>query len=67
MKDCIDYFINVKKEDVVLYAPYFEAFEGMLSLRTPEPPKDGIAIMHFIVSPDFKKEFEKLVRKLPHV
>ncbi len=63
MKDCLDYFVKVKKEDVVFYAPFFDAFQGMLSLRTPEPPKDGWATMHFIVSPDFKEDFEKLIKK----
>jgi len=64
MKDCLDYFVKVKKEDVMFYAPFFDAYQGMLSLRTPEPPKDKWAVMHFIVSPDFKIDFEKLIRKM---
>lgn len=63
MKDCLDYFVKIKKEEVVHWAPFFDAFQGMLSLRTPEPPKDGIATMHFIVSPDFKDDFEELLKK----
>jgi hypothetical protein len=64
MRDSVDYFIKVKKRDVVFYAPYLEAFQGMLALRTPEPPKDGIATIHVFVSPDYTKDFEKLMKKL---
>ncbi|OGC15434.1 hypothetical protein A3J90_04910 [candidate division WOR-1 bacterium RIFOXYC2_FULL_37_10] len=64
MKDCKDYFIKVPKKEVVFYAPFFEAFQGMLSLRTPEPPKDDFATLHIHVSPDFTGAFEKLIKKM---
>lgn len=64
MSDSLNYFVKIKKEDVYLWAPYFDAYEGMLSLRTPEPPKDGWAIFHFEVSPDFIKPFEELIKSL---
>jgi hypothetical protein len=62
MKDCLNYFVNVPKKDIHFWCPFFEAYEGMLSLRTPEPPKGEIGTIHFMVSPDFKDTFEELIR-----
>lgn len=59
----LDYFIKVPTTDVHLYAPFFEAFEGMLSLRTPNPTKTEFTTMHFMVSPDFRGEFEGVVKR----
>ena len=64
MNDCKNYFIKVKKEEVMFYAPFFEAFQGMLALRTPEPPKDEFAVIQILVSPDFTKDFERLLKKM---
>ncbi|NQU17840.1 MAG: hypothetical protein HQ564_07210 [Candidatus Saganbacteria bacterium] len=64
MKDSLDYFLKVKTADIYLYAPFFEAFEGMLSLRTPNPTKEEFSTMHFLVSADFKDEFEALIKRL---
>ncbi len=64
MKDSLDYFLKVKASDIYLYAPFFESFEGMLSLRTPKPPEGEYATMHLLVSPDFKDEFEGLVKRM---
>jgi len=64
MKDCKEYFIKVKKQDVVFYAPFFEAYQGMLSLRTPKPPEGEIATLQVIVSPDFTEEFEALLKHM---
>lgn len=63
MKDCKNYFIKVNKKDVVFYAPFFEAFCGMLSLRTPSKPKDDYATIHILVSPDFIIDFENILKK----
>lgn len=63
MKDSLDYFVKVKAQDIYFWCPYLEAYEGMLALRTPSPPKDGEGVLHFMVSPDFKEEFERIIRK----
>ncbi|OGC06888.1 hypothetical protein A2526_02355 [candidate division WOR-1 bacterium RIFOXYD2_FULL_36_8] len=63
MKDCRNYFIKVPKKEVFFWAPFFEAYQGMLSLRTPEPPKNDTAIIHMHVSPDFIKDFDRLIKR----
>lgn len=60
----IDYFLKVKASDIYLYAPFFEAFEGMLAFRTPAPPEGEHGILHILVSPHFKTEFEALISRL---
>ena len=60
----IDYFLKVKAADIYLYAPFFEAFEGILSLRTPAPPEGEFGTLHLMVSPDFRSEFESLIDRL---
>jgi len=62
MKDSMDYFVKVKSEEIHFWCPFFEAFEGMLVLRTPEPPKGEEGILHIMVSPDYKNEFERLLK-----
>lgn len=64
MINTLDYFLKVKTADVYFYAPFFEAFEGMLSLRTPNPTKEEFSTFHAMVSPDFKNEFEGLIGRL---
>ncbi|MFA4967814.1 MAG: hypothetical protein WC624_06335 [Candidatus Margulisiibacteriota bacterium] len=63
MKNSLDYYIKVKASDIHFWCPFFEAFEGMLVLRTPEPPKGNEGILHIMVSPDFKGQFEGLIKK----
>ena len=62
MRDSVDYFIKVKSKDIHFWCPFFEAFEGMLVLRTPEPPKGEEGTLHIMVSPDYKNEFERLLK-----
>ena len=62
MKDSLNYYVKVKASDIYLWCPFFEAFEGMLALRTPEPPKGEEGILHIMVSPDFKEQFEGLIK-----
>ena len=64
MKESLDYYLKVKTADIYIYAPFFGAFDGMLSLRTPNPTKEEFSTMHLMVSPDFKDEFEGLVKRL---
>lgn len=63
MKNSLDYFIKVPAQEIYFWCPFLEAFEGMLALRTPEPPKGEEGILHIMVSPDFKQEFESLISK----
>ncbi|KAF0134843.1 MAG: hypothetical protein FD145_411 [Candidatus Saganbacteria bacterium] len=63
MKNSIDYYIKVPAKDIHFWCPFFEAFEGMLVLRTPNPPEGEIGILHISVSPDFKEQFEGEVKK----
>jgi len=51
----------VNKEDIYLICPYFEAFEGMVAIRTPKPEVGPQATIKLMVSPDFEKDFEKLL------
>jgi hypothetical protein len=64
MKDSIDYFLRVNKEDIYVICPYFEAFEGMVAIRTPRPEEGPQATLKLMVSPDFKDDFEKLLENL---
>lgn len=64
MKDSIDVFLRVKKEDIYLICPYFEAFEGMTSIRVPKPETGTHATLKLMVSPDFKDDFDKILNNL---
>ncbi|HTY13837.1 MAG TPA: hypothetical protein VMD02_06590 [Candidatus Omnitrophota bacterium] len=59
MNDSIDYFVKVKANEIYFWCPFFEAFEGMLALRTPEPPKGEWGTLHFMVAPEYWETFEK--------
>ena len=62
--DSINYFLRVSKEDIYLLCPYFEAFDGMVAIRTPKPEEGPFATLKLMVSPDFKKDFDKLLSNL---
>ena len=62
--DSLDYFLRVRKEDIYLICPYFEAFQGMVAIRTPKPEQGDHATIKLMVSPDFKADFEKLLDNL---
>ena len=64
MKDSIDVYLRVKKTDIYIICPYFEAFEGMAAIRTPKPEPGEYATLKLMVSPDFKTDFDKLVENL---
>jgi hypothetical protein len=64
MKDSIDCLLRVNKEDIYLICPYFEAFEGMVAIRTPKPETGPHATLKLMVSPDFKEDFDKLLDHL---
>lgn len=62
--DSINCYLKVKKEDIYLICPYFEAFEGMAAIRTPRPEEGPFATLKLMVSPDFKEDFEKVLAGL---
>ncbi|OGC12105.1 hypothetical protein A3K48_06530 [candidate division WOR-1 bacterium RIFOXYA12_FULL_52_29] len=63
-RDSIDYFLRIKKEDIYLLCPYFEAFQGMAAIRTPKPEAGDEATLHLMVSPDFTAEFDQVIANL---
>ncbi|MFH1386858.1 MAG: DUF4911 domain-containing protein [bacterium] len=62
--DSINYFLRVKKVDIYLICPYFEAFEGLAAIRTPKPEVGEFATLKLMVSPDFKDDLEKIIANL---
>ncbi len=62
--DSINVYLKVKKEDIYIICPYFEAFEGMVAIRVPKPTTGPHATLKLMVSPDFKEDFEKLLATL---
>ncbi|OGC35454.1 hypothetical protein A2311_04625 [candidate division WOR-1 bacterium RIFOXYB2_FULL_48_7] len=61
MKDTINFFLRVRKEDIYLLCPYFESFEGLAAIRTPKPAPGEFAILKLMVAPDFQAAYEKLL------
>ncbi|MBI5399564.1 hypothetical protein HZB07_02980 [Candidatus Saganbacteria bacterium] len=64
MNDSIDVMLKVKKEDLYLLCPFFEAYGGMAAIRTPKPKIGPTAVLKLMVSPDFMVDFEKLLNYL---
>lgn len=62
--DSINVFLKVKKGDIYLICPFFEAFEGMAAIRTPKPEEGPYATLKLMVSPDFQADFEELLNCL---
>jgi hypothetical protein len=64
IRDSINVFLRVKKEDIYLICPFFEAFQGMAAIRTPAPEEGEYSTLKLMVSPDFMADFEKLLASL---
>jgi hypothetical protein len=64
MSDSHDYFLRVRKDNIYLICPFFEAFEGMAAIRTPRPEAGEYATLKLIVSPDFQADFERVLGAL---
>ncbi len=60
----LDYHYRVKKAEVSFICSYLEAFEGMTAIRTPNPKFGEDAELHFMVSPDFRDQFDALITGL---
>lgn len=63
-KNSLDFFLKAKKTNISAICSFFEPFEGLAAIRTPHPKTGEDAILHFMVSPDRKKEFEDLIKLL---
>lgn len=63
-RDSVDVWLKVRKEDVYLICPYFEAFAGMVAVRTPRPAAGEYASLKLMVSPDFLAELERVLNNL---
>ena len=62
MKDSINTYLKVRKEDIYLICPFFEAFEGMAAIRMPRPESGDFATLKLMVSPDFQADFERVLQ-----
>jgi Domain of unknown function (DUF4911) len=60
----IDEYIKVDKSQVAFLCAYLEAFEGMCSMRTPNPKPGEDTVMHIMVSPDFKEQYDIIMDDL---
>lgn len=63
-KNSVDILLKTKKANISTICSFFEPFEGLAAIRTPHPKPGEDAILHFMVSPDRKKEFEDLIKLL---
>jgi hypothetical protein len=65
MAEQTDVYLKVKKEDIAFITTIIESFEGVASVRTPNPdPKSPTQILHCIVSPNCTDQFDMIVRDL---
>ena len=64
MGNTFDVMIRTKKEYVRDICAFFEYFEGMTAIRTPEPELGEFANLHIMVAEDFKAEFNTLMERL---
>ena len=64
MKDSINVYLRVKKDDIYLLCPFFEAFEGMAAVRVPKPEAGPLATLKLMVSPDFMNDFDQVLASL---
>lgn len=62
--DTIDFYLKLKTKDLAFYCAFFDGFEGLISQRTPNPPKGDYGILRLMVSPNFVEEFKKMIKKL---
>lgn len=60
----VDYYFKVNKSEVSFICSYLEAFEGMAAVRTPNPKPGEDTVLHMMVTPDFKEQFEDIIGKL---
>ena len=60
----LDYYFKVNKSEVSFICSYLEAFEGMAAIRTPNPKPGEDTVLHMMVTPDFKEQFEVVIGNL---
>jgi hypothetical protein len=61
VKDSVNIYLRVKKDDIYLLCPFFEAFEGMAAVRVPKPEAGPLATLKLLVAPDFLADFEQVL------
>jgi hypothetical protein len=61
LKDSINVYLRVKKDDIYVLCPFFEAFEGMAAVRVPQPEAGPLATLLLMVSPDFMGDLEQVL------
>ncbi|MFA4857700.1 MAG: hypothetical protein WC901_02295 [Candidatus Margulisiibacteriota bacterium] len=60
----MELFIRVKKESVLDICAFFEYFEGLTAIRTPNPETGDLTTLHILAADDFKKEFDILLERM---
>ena len=60
----IDYYINVRKDKILTVCGFFETFEGLTAIRTPNPKEGDTATLQIMVTPDRESEFKELLKML---
>ena len=64
-ENTIDRFIDVPPTDVVYVYAFLQRYEGVLSLRAPEPQeKEGVVTLHLMISPSLKAEADQILTAL---
>ena len=56
-----NFFVRIKKEKIGFYSQFFDAFEHMVAVRTPEPPSGEFGTMHCMVCPSFFQDFKEVL------
>jgi len=64
MKDSINVYLRVKKDDIYVLCPFFEAFEGMAAVRVPKPEVGPLATLKLMVSPDFMGDLDQVLASI---
>jgi len=57
----VDRYVKIKKTDVAFFCAYLEAFEGMCTMRTPNPGFGDETVMHVMISPDFQDQYASIM------
>ncbi|MBN3033333.1 MAG: hypothetical protein JW873_04490 [Candidatus Saganbacteria bacterium] len=64
MRDSVNVYLKVKKDDLYTLCPFFESFEGMAAVRIPRPAAGEHALLKLMVAPDFLGDFERVLAGL---
>ena len=60
-----DIYLKVMKKDIVFLCNFLESFEGMMTLRTPNPDRySDTANIHINIAPDYQDQFNIILNNL---